>query len=133
MAYGNDPKLNFKFKNEEIEKDANATIKALSNQLPDGINLSESISYIDATALARGRHKEQIMSLIENMSIFTKNESIANGSRVRWLGQAKQKISNARDFRQLMNYIRALNKYIDEATPDHKFTWSIVNYAKPFA
>lgn len=133
MAYGNDPQLNFKFKNEEIQKDANATIKALSNQLPDGIKLSESISYIDATSLARGRHKEQIMKLIENMSIFTKNESIANGSRVRWLGKAKQKISNANDFRKLMKYIRAFNKYIDEATPDHKFTWSIVNYAKPFA
>lgn len=133
MAYGNEPKLNFKFKNEEIEKDAVATIKALSNQLPEGLNLAESISLIDARALAYGRHKEQIMTLIENMSLFNKNEAIAAGGRVRWLGQSKHKLSNVRDFRQLMNYVRSFNKYIDKATADRKFTWSIVNYSKPFA
>lgn len=130
--YGLHKEYNFMFKDENLIKQASKTLNALSDELPEGININQSISYIDAKSLAHGRYKEAIMTFIQNMSIFNASESLATHNQVRWRNITKQKLSNQSSFRKFMYMIVTLNKMVDNSTRDRKFTWSIVNYATPF-
>lgn len=133
MAYGTEKDYNFIGVSDKDKEDAKIWLNKLNANLPEGLNIDNTIYYADAMSLAHGKHKEEIMTFLENISIFNNNVNMASNNQTYWRGQVKGKISDITSFRKVISWIRAFNKQVEKADDNHKFTWSIVNYSRPFA